>query len=390
MKKILNRILILSFIFSFTTCDDDESLEFTLQPDPEGLTFENTFANNYLLSNATMSNVAERFVFAPVDFGIATEVTYQLQGSSDNTNFNNITSTNETNIAVTVGNLLELADELGLDDDPNTTDSNGEPNNVGVVFLRIRAFAGESNATNTVENISDVVEFNIEILESGVPSPPIEMSSFGLIFFNGNTDPDTPLFTNGDGVHFGFVNLPGATGKIRENMDFAVNFGLVDGETTADTGDLMMGGFGNDIEFGPGLSTGTARVVFDLNNLTYSFETFDNGGITVAWGMSGGFNGFGGGGPDIRMTQDPNNPNIWVAANVLFSATDDGDFKFRSNDDFAVNFGFVEGSGSPSDLSGPLQMGGFGNNIGYTAGTIYNVTIDLTPGAETYELVIVP
>ncbi|NAS31351.1 hypothetical protein GTQ40_10240 [Flavobacteriaceae bacterium R38] len=370
MKKLLMVSLAFILAIGLNSCSDDESLDFTLQPDPEGLIFTNSFAANYLLSNATAANIAERFVWTPLDFGVPTEVRYELQGSTDNSVFNAISNTTDNNIAVTVRNLLDLAETLGLDADPSTNDAQGNPNNVGTVYLRVRAFTGNDGA-NTVESFSETVAFNVELVETGLACNPVELSTFGIIFFNGNSDPDTPLYTNEDGIHFAAINLPGALGKFRENMDFAVNFGLGDGGEFT----LTMGGFGNDIPFGSGGSTGIALVTADFNNLTYTIDTNAD-----SWGMVGNtINDFGGSGPDIRLTEDPCNPGVWFAFNVTIGA--DGVFKFRLNDDFASNFGTRDGGGP-----GELMMGGFGNDIPITAGT-YNVTLDLrVQGEETYVL----
>ncbi|WP_394748206.1 SusE domain-containing protein [Spongiimicrobium salis] len=382
MKKIIT----LSFAFMFIlglviSCDDDESFEFTLQPDAEGIVFLNDFSAQYLVSSATAANVAERLVYSPVDFGVPTAVSYELQSATDETfsgDFNIVNTTPETNVAITVRNLLDLAETLGLDQDPATTTAEGEPNNTGTVFFRIRAFAGNNNADTNTENISEVLSFNITLLEDtgDVGIAAAMASTFGIIYFDGVDRPDAALLTNEDGIHFGSVNIPpggdgnvNVLGKFRENMDFAVNFGTSDSGVE---GELMMGGFGNDIPFG---APGIAFIRADFNALTFTIDrTVDS------WGMVGNtINDFGAAGPDIRLTEDPANPGVWVAFNVTIAA--DGVFKFRLNDDFAQNFGTRDG-GAPNEL----MMGGFGNDIPITAGT-FNVTLDLTnPGNETFTL----
>jgi len=379
MKKIALSILISSLFLGITSCDDDESLEFTLQPDAEGIVFTSSLASVYLLSDATAANIAERLVYNPVDFGVPTEVTYELQSALDASFEENtiLNTTTETNVGITVRNLLDLAGALGLDQDPSTTGPDGNPNNIGTVFFRIRAFAGNANAASNTENVSEVLNFNIELVEdTGNVGPDAAMAStFGIIFFNGETVPDAGLLTNTEGVHFGAVNIPpggaddmSVMGKIRENMDFTVNFGLgAGGEFT-----LTMGGFGNDIPFG---APGIALITADLNNLTYSIER-----DVDSWGLVGdSINEFGSAGPDIRLTEDPANPGVWVAFNVVIDA--DGIFKFRLNDDFASNFGLLTGGG-PNEL----MLGGFGNDIPIIAGT-YNVILDLSvEGSETFTL----
>lgn len=153
-------------LFGLISCDEEDYLVFTAQPDPEGVNFENSFSSQYLLSEDTGTNIAERFFWNPVDFDAPVNITYDLEASLDS-EFNTpviLGSTSATNQAVTVDQMLEFAEDLGLDDDPATTGEDGLPNNTGQVYFRIHAYSG-TGAANTVQVYSDAAPLTLRIIE---------------------------------------------------------------------------------------------------------------------------------------------------------------------------------------------------------------------------------
>ncbi|MBK7869932.1 MAG: SusF/SusE family outer membrane protein [Saprospiraceae bacterium] len=166
MKKILFICLAFCAVFFFQSCEEDNELTFIAAPGGEGIAFSNSFANEYLLSKETAGNVAERFVWKAADFGAPTNITYALQASLSQafSTFDVVGSTNETNVAISVEQLLDYAEDLGLDDDPSTTDANGNPNNTGTVYFRLRAYVGAGTGNNT-EMISSPQALNIKWIE---------------------------------------------------------------------------------------------------------------------------------------------------------------------------------------------------------------------------------
>ena len=69
-------------------------------------------------------------------------------------------------------------------------------------------------------------------------------------------------------------------------------------------------------------------------------------------------------GPDIRMTEDPEQPGLWFALGIELET---GQTKFRLNDDFAENWG--------PDGDGGLVQGSF-DNFQIESGT-YDIFLDL-------------
>ncbi|MEN0002519.1 MAG: SusF/SusE family outer membrane protein [Bacteroidota bacterium] len=167
MKNIFSLFLLSVFsIFLFTACEEDDDLIFIAVPSEEGVAFINTFSSNYLLSQETEDNLAERFVWNQADFGAPTNVNYDLQASLSSSFdvFDLIGTTTETNFSISIGQLMDYAALLGLDDDPATTDVDGNPNNTGTIYFRLRAYAGAGTGNNT-EMVSAIISLNVEVIE---------------------------------------------------------------------------------------------------------------------------------------------------------------------------------------------------------------------------------
>lgn len=363
MKYSFFHYLLLGFLaIGLSACIDDEEVIFTAQEPSEEIEFLNDFSSVYLLSSETQSNTAERLVWNEVDFGVPTAVNYILEGSIDNVNFEEVSTTTDNNYAISVGKLLEFAEELGLDDDPLTTDVDGNPNNEGVVFLRLIAVAGDGMSANSPEKVSEVLELTIVVVErqDGVETlANMEVSIIGLVGDSindfGNDGLDLVLFTRGDGVSYATINNPGEGSqfKLRENNDWSVNYGA--GETP---GSITPGGFDNNFVFPAG---DILLVVVDLNTSSISVTSAES------WGIAGDvINDFGGAGPDIRLTQDPEQPGLWFALGVAF---EEGQTKFRLNNDWANNWG-------PDPNDDTILIQGSFNNFQVLSQT-YDVFLDL-------------
>ena len=108
MKHFSIFLLAIVAVLGFSSCEHDDDIVFVAQPDPEGISFTNSFQEVYLLTNATRNNLAERFVWNEVDFDAPTTITYELQGSSDQDfeSFNILGSTGNNNVGVSVAQML--------------------------------------------------------------------------------------------------------------------------------------------------------------------------------------------------------------------------------------------------------------------------------------------
>ncbi|SNR15834.1 SusE domain-containing protein [Tenacibaculum jejuense] len=161
-------------------------------------------------------------------------------------------------------------------------------------------------------------------------------------------------------VFRGIVTLLDGEMKLRMNNDWAVNYG----DTGAD-GSIELNG--DNIA----VTAGIYIVTVDLNNNNYTLEP-----ITNVWGLVGSaFNDWGAT-PDAQFTRDWSRPfgDVWILRDVELL---DGEFKFRANNDWAVNYGDTGGDGT-------LELGG--DNLTATAGT-YTIILDFSDAANpTYTI----
>lgn len=203
MKNIVYRLIIVLAVINLNSCDDNEAPIFVAAPSGDGISFINTFASEYLLSEAIEDNIADRFIWGEADFGTETNITYELQGSIDATfaSFEEVGSTNETNLPILVSQLLGFAKQLGLDDDPATTQPGSDlPNNTGQIYFRLRAYLG-TGGSNTEEMFSDIQSVNINWIETITESdacPSIFAVGEALTDIGWNFSPDGEVFCQND------------------------------------------------------------------------------------------------------------------------------------------------------------------------------------------------
>ena len=158
----------------------------------------------------------------------------------------------------------------------------------------------------------------------------------------------------------GIVKLLDGEMKLRMNNDWGTNYG--------DTGvDGILDLNGDNIV----TTAGRYIVTVNLNDLSYSLEPIDD-----IWGLVGSAYNDWGNTPDALFTRDWSQPNddIWVLNNVTLL---DGEYKFRSNEAWALNYG-------DTGADGTLYVGG--DNIISVAGT-YSFVLDFTdPDNPTYTI----
>ena len=354
--------LTLIVISVFTTaCENDDFIpEFTLQEASEQVAFVNSFSNEYLLSAETKNNIAERFVWSQPSFAVQTAVNYNVEGSVSN-NFSTIDyesgTISENNHAITVGTLLTIAkDILMLDTDPNTTNDQGEPNNTGVIYFRVKAFPGSGSGGDAIISTSETVELNITLIEETGAGSGISISSWGVVgsgYNNWGAFTDAPFYTTStDGVYVAYVTLLDGEIKFRENNDWTNNYGDSGADGTLDAG-------GDNIV----VSAGNYKITLNLNDLTYSMEEF-------SWGVVGsGYNEWGAT-PDAKFFYDYTTNTFKVNVKLI-----DGEIKFRLNNAWDSNYG-------DSGADGTLDAGG--DNIVVTEG-FYQIILDLNNLTYTIE-----
>lgn len=365
MKKLSILFLTFAALVGLNSCSSDDDVVFVAQPDSEGISFINSFNQEYVLTSATRNNIAERFVWNPVDFGVPTNVTYELQGSTDPdfASFDVIGTTSELNLAITVNQLMSLAGDAGLDNDP----ASDAPNS-GQIYFRVRAFAGNGGG-NELSETSDVRALTV-VLPEDAPDEEEPLKNFFLVgdataagWDNNNNN--TPLFRAADNPdvynYTGFFGA-GEFKLLEERGAWQPQWGLDNGSLTSS--DILGGDPGSFTVSTAGYYT----LTMDIDAMTYSFEPFDASGEPTysTIGVIGDATP-GGWDADTDMTQSDFDDHIWFVNGITLQ---DGEMKFRAEDDWDVNWGD----------NTPLSGVGFqdGPNIPVTAGT-YDVWFnDLT------------
>jgi hypothetical protein len=369
MKNLKIIGLLIITIIGLNSCDQQDDLVFTAQEPAEGINFSNSFLDEYVLTTAASKNLGERFTWNDANFGVPTNVTYELQNSilGDFTDATIISSTDGNELAVTIGQMLGFAGTAGLDNDPNT-----ENPNTGQLYFRIKAFVGTDNG---LETFSDVQALNVVLPEVVLGGGAFEKSSWGVVgsgYNNWSNDldgfkapKDAPFYTTATaGVIVSYVNLLDGEIKFRENNSWdAPDINV--GDTGAD-GTLEEGG--DNIA----VTAGDYKITIDTNDMSYTIEKF-------SWGIVGsGFNNWGNtpGVSDAKFYYDYTT-DTFKASVKLFT----GEIKFRQNNSWdapAINVG-------DNGADGTLEEGGA--NIAVTEGH-YLITLNLND--NSYSIAAAP
>jgi len=206
MKKIKILTLFILSMIAFNSCLDDDS-DITFVAEPAGdFVFSNTFLAEYILTPAASGNLGERFTWNDADFGIQTNVNYEVQKSitGDFTDMEVVGSTSENSFAITIGDMLGYANQAGLDNDPDT-----ENPDTGDIYFRVRASVGSDSST---EILSPISALTLVLPEASTGEPVCDLDQLwavGAGLPDAGWDWATPvsLKCTGDGVYSWNVNL---------------------------------------------------------------------------------------------------------------------------------------------------------------------------------------
>lgn len=343
MRNLATIAIAFIAIIGFNACTQDDEFTFTAKEDPEGLMFTSSPSDSYTLSSSNGDNLAERFVWNAVDFGVQTPVNYELQAAPSE-NFESISIVaqgTETNGAVTVTEMLEVAREAGLDNAPET-----EQPNSGTIHFRVRAYVG-SDGGNVVDQISEVMAVNVIL-----PEAEGEDSSKPHFYLVGDAtaagwNPDnnnTPLFRDAENDHIfhlegrfaGGIDVEGF--KLLETLgEWQPQWGLSQGNLSNST--IL----GEDPDAFPVASDAFYSFTVNTQDMTYTFEEIDESSAAtygtiglVGEGTSVGWPSDANPTPDIELSVSPFNAHIWYAHNVTLT---EAAVKFRADKAWDVNWG---------------------------------------------------
>ncbi len=370
MKNIKLLIVVLISSYFFLSCSEQETEIFIADLSSSEIAFQNSFAAEYLLSEETKENIADRFIWnkpTPI-----TTSTYELEASafSDFLTITTIGNTSNTNHIVLVEQLMSLAQELNLDDDPTTTDANGDANNTGIVYFRVKATIGNGGA-GTEEIVSEIAPINIKIIEKIIDNGQCEslyvlgagITDIGWNFPGLEATCESDVLTVkarlGNG-HFRFFTT---VGDWQSGQDYA--FYENDGYTIDSRLENAPAGDNFSFTGTPGIYT----ITIDKNTKTIDLK--ESGSLWAVGGAVPG--GWGFNSDTVEFIE--NTPNIWSASitlsNDIFRLFQTfGTWDTNNSMTYYEDEGFTIDSNFENDGSGD---GNF-NFIG-TAGT-YTMTIN--------------
>ena len=355
MKKLSIFLFVLTAMVGLNSCSSEDDVVFTVQPDPEGINFINTFNETYVLTAATRTNIAERFVWNTVDFGVPTNITYELQGSADANfeSFDVLGTSQNNNLGVRVSQLMALAMDAGLDTDPES-----DAPNMGQLYFRVLAYAG-NNGGNSNAQTSEVKSITVmlpeDAVEGEVPLKNLFLVGNATAAGWNNNNNNTPLFrdaTNPDVYNFTGKFTAGEFKLLEERGAWQPQWGLENGALTSSE---ILGGDPGTFNVS---SDGYYVLTLNSDELTYTFTPFDASTaptfptIGVLGDAAGGWE------TDKDFTKSEFDPHLWY---ILGIELEDGEIKFRANDSWDINWGGDTAMSGLATQNGP--------NIPVTAGT---------------------
>lgn len=311
-------------------------------------------ATNVETTFETRNNVGLTLNWNEAFDGFSGPATYQIEYAKGGTDFANATVAPVTSFEYefTEKTLRDLV----------MTEYAGVAGVATAVEFRVKAVNEFGN-----EEYSNVVSVDITPYDSpGSLYPAIGILGSSI----GSWDDDIDLYNlGGEEIDKWYVSLYLNTGevKFRANDSWSINWGSASYPTGTGTQN------GSNV---PIASAGYYQVEFNAATGEYAFTQITVPTITSV-GLIGpaAIPGNGGdadwGAADINLTQDGTNPYVWTGTVPL----EVGEFKFRADDDWAVNWGVHK---LTTPLSGFGQQGGSNLTV-QTAGT-YFVYINIATG----------
>ena len=340
MKKYINKILfLLTFTALLVGCEKDDIVVIN----EDFTTAVSLSSDNIVLEESNEGMEALKVTWTQPEFGYSAAAEYNVLFDLSTGDFSNP----ET---VSAGSSLEKSF--------NTEDLNKVLLNLGAepgtaAQLQVKVDIIMSKQYSRASDVSGLTA----TAYSGVLDLTTPWGVVGSATPNGWGDgPDTPFYKSDEaGIYVAYITMVEGEWKIRKDNDWAVNYGSSDDVNLVDGGDNIA------------TTAGTYKITFDEINLTYKIETY-------SWGLVGDATPNGWDGPDFPLDYDSCS-DTWRAVVKL----NDGEWKIRQNNDWAVNLG-------SDGADGNLQDGG--GNIPVTLG-YYQIIVDFNNSTYTIEKTII-
>jgi hypothetical protein len=344
MKNILNTFLKVGVLSLLVwSCKKDETRAIVNAGTAPGLASSGT---TFTLTKAAENNTAVTFTITPANFGYEAAVAYTLQFAKPGTNFaapyNIQLPDNKTTQTLSVKQLNIAALNAGLD-----------TNSAQPVQVRLKADIGSGRAALYSTPLSFTVK-------------PYSLNAFMYVpgDYQGWDPGSAPrlISINSTGKFDGYINITAGSleFKVTDAPDW--NHGIFgDAATSGTSGQIASPG--NNFKVA---TPGYYKFHADLTSNPGTWSA-----TKTSWSIIGDLTGWG---SDLDMTYNPAT-QVWTGT-VTFPSTP-GQFKFRANHDWGLNYG---------DSNGDSILEDGGGNINGLSGT-HTVTLDLhVPGAYKYTI----
>ncbi len=339
------------FLFAFIafaglmSCEDEENFQI-LDPSGDFVIVTPDAGTNIVLDPNLQTNPSITLTWSTADYGTPTEIQYVVEFAAAGTDFAEpvvAASTTNTNVTWNVLELNGAAVAAGL-----------TPFTEGGLDIRVKATTG---TTGSQERISNTLTIFVTAFSTDLPTIAVPGNHQG---WNPPTAPKLASSGFGETDYEGYIWLDGGYKFLAPDASGAFNWGNTDwGDDGSFSGVLVEQG-----ESDCQSPAGYYRVKADTAALTYSTELTN-------WGIIGAATP---GGWDASTALTYNTTTQMWEGIVELTA---GEFKFRANDAWTINYG-----------GDPAAMSQDGANLSVGVAGTYLVKLNLSsPRAYTYELI---
>jgi hypothetical protein len=348
MRTWLNKIMLIGVAaIAFSSCEKDEVRTVLNVGSAPTLTATPT---TVVLTQANANNDAVKFTYTNATFGFDAAVTYVLQISKGGTNF---ASASTTEVGLSNTSPLEKTFKVvEFNRELLKIINYGTATAVEVRVKATVAAAAEPSYSNVVAMTCTAYR---DLITYTYPNAMNVAGNFQG--WSPATAPQIVKQNNGGYNGFeGFIIFNAATPEfkmVKGNDWSAGDYGSAGGNALGNGGpNLTLPGGGAGL-------TGYYRVRANETTMTWSYTKINT------WGIIGAFNGWA---SSVPLT--------FNAATGVWSVTRDmptGEFKFRANDDWGINFG---------DNNADFKPEYDGSNLNITAAGNYTISLDLSSGGN--------
>ena len=338
MKNIFRNILAVALISGFASCTDEQDLKF-LDNAAEFRILSPVSGDAVALSPETPTNPGLSMTWEDMDYGTPTQVTYTVQVDKSGDNFDtpvDLVSTNNTYVTVTSDALNGASLAAGL-----------TPFSQGGLEIRVKSTVGSPASE---EKFSTVITYLVTPYSSELPKLAVPGNHQG---WNPPTAPRIASSAFGQTDYEGYVWLDGGFKFVGPDAAGNYNWGNTDwGDDGSFSGVLAESGE-SDIT----ATAGYYRVRANTTTLLYTIEP-------TTWGIVGAATP-GGWDNSTALTYNSSTQK-WEGVVTLTA----GEFKFRANDAWTLNYG-------DDGNDGTLEFNS-GSNLSVSASGTYLVELDLS------------